>query len=233
MVSSVVFNLPCEPSMELMPDKYFDIAIVDPPYGIKEGAHRANSRNKLTKTTKYKKQFWDDDIPSQEYFDQLFRISKHQIIFGINYFLSRRDIPFSAGRIVWDKCNGESNFSDAEIAYCSMHHSTRLFRFMWNGMNQGISFKEGHIMQGNKALNEKRIHPTQKPVELYKWLYLQYVKMGWKVLDTHVGSGSNRIVADMLGNDFTGYEKDRNFFDDQEERFSIYKAQLKLFNNGV
>ena len=142
-------------------------------------------------------------------FDELFRISKNQIIFGCNYF----DYPFGSGRIVWDKCNGSSSFSDCELAYTSFHDSVRLFRYMWNGMIQGKSISEGHIQQGNKKLNEKRIHPTQKPVNLYRWLVQRYLKPGQLVLDTHVGSGSSLIAFEEYGLQYIGYEIDKNYYD--------------------
>jgi site-specific DNA-methyltransferase (adenine-specific) len=175
-------------------DKFFDILIADPQYGIKESAHRNLSRTKLAKTKMYRKEFWDYDIPTQEDFDEMFRISKNQIIFGINYFLGRVNIPFSSGRIIWDKCNGGTNFSDCEIAYCSFHHSTRLFRFMWNGMLQGTP-GNGSIMQGNKKKNQKRIHPTEKPISIYEWILKKYANQGDKIVDTHLGSGSNQIAC--------------------------------------
>lgn len=207
---------------------YFYLAIVDPPYGIGETAYRANNRGKAGKTKKYNNGFLDKEIPPQEYFNELFRVSQHQIIWGINYFLPQRWVPKWPGRIVWNKVKS-GNFSDCEIAYCSFHKSTRMFTFMWNGMLQGKSILEGHIQQGNKKLNEKRYHQNQKPVALYRWLLKEYAKPGFKILDTHLGSGSSRIAADMDGFDFWGYEIDEKCFEDQEERFFDYKRQLKLF----
>lgn len=228
-MDSVVYNMDCMDGMKGCPNKHFDLAVVDPPYGIKESAHRNISRTKLCKTKMYKKEFWDYGIPEQEYFDELFRISKNQIIFGINYFIGKVNIPFSAGRIVWDKRNDGTNFSDCELAYCSYHHSTRIFRFMWNGMMQGMP-GNGTVMQGNKANNQKRIHPTEKPYDLYKWIYKTYLPEGGKVIDTHLGSGSNRISADQTGNIvFTGFEIDKDYFKAQEKRFKEYKQQLVLF----
>lgn len=165
------------------------------------------------------------EVPDKEYFDELFRISKHQIIWGVNYF----DYPFSSGRIIWDKVNGESSFSDCEIAYCSLHDSVRLFRYMWNGMLQGKSISEGHIQQGNKKLNEKRIHPTQKPVNLYRWLIQKYAKEGYKILDTHVGSASSLIAFEEAGLEYIGFEKDEQIFKSALARLEDFKSQLKLF----
>lgn len=208
-------------------NKQFGLAIVDPPYGIKESADRNLSRSKLARTKMYRKEFWDDDIPTQEYFDELFRISEHQIIFGINYFLGKRDIPFSAGRIIWDKVNGDSSFSDCEMAYCSFHHSTRLFRFMWNGMQQGVP-GNGSVMQGNKKLNQKRIHPTEKPIPLYQWILRNYADPDMKIIDTHMGSGSLAIAAHDFGCDLVAMDNDKVFYDDAKQRFDMHKLQLKL-----
>ena len=198
-----------------------------PPYGIKESAHRNLSRTKLAKTSMYRKEFWDIDIPTQEEFDEMFRISKHQIIFGINYFLGKRDIPFSSGRIIWDKVNEGTNFSDCELAYCSFHHSTRLFRFMWNGMMQGTP-GNGSVMQGNKKKNQKRIHATEKPIPLYQWMLKKYAQPGMKIVDTHLGSGSSRIACYDASIDFWGYEIDEYAFTKEEQRFDLFKRQLKL-----
>jgi len=151
------------------------------------------------------------------------RVSKNQIIWGVQYF----DYPFTPGRIVWDKCiNGSTNFSDCEIAFCSLHNNTRLFRYMWNGMMQGKSMNEGHIMQGNKKLNEKRIHPTQKPVILYEWLLSRYAKSGDIILDTHVGSASSLIACHKLGFDFVGTEIDEYYYNNALERMKEYQKVI-------
>jgi site-specific DNA-methyltransferase (adenine-specific) len=221
------YNMDFKLGTKQFPDKFFDLLIADPPYGIKESAHRNLSHTKLAKTKMYRKEFWDFEIPSQEDFDEMFRISKHQIIFGINYFLGKRDIPFSSGRIIWDKCNGGTNFSDCEIAYCSFHHSTRLFRFMWNGMMQGIP-GNGSVMQGNKKRNQKRIHPTEKPISIYEWILKKYTKFGDKIADTHLGSGSSQIACFNAGLDFWGWEIDPYYCDLRVKRFQIYKSELTL-----
>ena len=196
--------------MPKFPDNYFDVAIVDPPYysGPEKRKFYGRKVSPIGVQRIYDKSTsWS--VPEREYFDELFRISKNQIIFGCNYF----DYPFGSGRIVWDKCNGSSSFSDCELAYTSFHDSVRLFRYMWNGMMQGKSISEGHIQQGNKKLNEKRIHPTQKPVNLYRWLVQRYLKPGQLVLDTHVGSGSSLIVFEEYGLQYVGYEIDKNYYD--------------------
>lgn len=218
----------CLEAMRLMDDNYIDLVITDPPYGIKESAHRNQSRTKLAKTTMFREEFWDHEIPSQEYFDQLFRVSKHQIIWGINYFLEKRDLPVGPGRIIWDKCNLKTNFSDCEIAYCSKHTSTRLFRFMWSGMLQGKSVKEGHIMQGNKKLNEKRYHPTQKPVALYCWLISKYLMPGQLVLDTHTGSGSSLLAYERWKIPYIAYEIDPHYYKIIKKRLELQRSEPEL-----
>lgn len=203
-------NMDCMAEMVEFPDNYFDVAIVDPPYysGPEKRKFYGRKISPIGVQRIYDKSTsWS--VPEREYFDELFRISKDQIIFGCNYF----DYPFGSGRIVWDKCNGSSSFSDCELAYTSFHDSVRLFRYMWNGMMQGKSISEGHIQQGNKKLNEKRIHPTQKPVNLYRWLVQKYLKPGQLVLDTHVGSGSSLIAFEEYGLQYVGYEIDKNYYD--------------------
>lgn len=203
--------------------KSIDLAIVDPPYQINATSHRKNhSRTKLAIAKHYKTPLWDQVMPSQRYFNELLRVSRFQIIFGINYFVETRNIPIGSGRIVWDKVNGESSYSDAEIAGINLFKSTRIIPYMWNGMMQGKSFKEGRVMQGDKTKNEVRIHPTQKPVELYKALFHSFAKKGWKILDTHVGSGSIRIAAALSGLPLIGSEMDEGHFNDQEKRWKEF-----------
>ena len=218
-------NMDCMEGMKEFPDQYFDLAIVDPPYfsGPEKRIYYGRKVSPIGVKRNYR-QIDDWSVPSEEYFRELQRVSKHQIIWGCNYF----NFPFSSGRIVWDKCNGGNFFSDAEIAFCSLHDSVRLFRYMWNGMNQGKSIDEGYVMQGNKKLNEKRIHPTQKPVALYQWILSKYAKQGDKILDTHLGSGSSRIACYNGGYDFWGYEIDKEYFEKQEQRFENHTSQLRM-----
>lgn len=219
------YNMDCLSAMQQMPDKYFDLAVVDPPYF--SGPERRNFYGCQVSPIGVQRMYKQSEVwqvPDERYFDELRRVSKQQIIWGVNYF----NYSFSSGRVVWDKCNGASSFSDCEIAYCSLHDSVRLYRYMWNGMCQGKSITEGYIMQGDKSKNEKRIHPTQKPVALYAWLYQQYAKPGDKILDTHLGSGSSRIAAWKLGLDFVGFEIDKYYFDLQEQRFAEEQRQLSF-----
>lgn len=222
-------NDDCIDIMRRMPDKYFDLAIVDPPYfsgpnkrksyGAKESQYGVEK--KIYPTIK------DWEVPNAQYFFELVRISKNQIVFGINYF-AKEALPAlsGSGRIVWDKVNGKSSFSDCEIAYCSLHDSVRLFAYMWNGMFQGKSIDEGRIQQGNKKLNEKRIHPTQKPVNLYLWLLQTYAKEGDLIFDSHVGSASSLIACERLGFDYIGVEKDEVIYQMAKERLKDERSKL-------
>lgn len=223
-------------AMRQMPDKCFDLAVVDPPYERKEHGGKSrckfitqrNGRKIYVDDGGYTAKDWDIEPPSEIYFKELFRVSKQQIIWGVNYF----QYVFKPGRIIWDKCNGASDQSDCEIAYNSTTNRVDLFRFMWAGMMQGKSITEGYIMQGDKSKNEKRIHPTQKPVALYTWIFSKYANKGEKILDTHLGSGSSRIAAYEAGLDFVGFEIDKEYFEKQEERFAMYIAQCSLFVDG-
>lgn len=210
------------------PDNYFDVAVVDPPYfsGPEKRKFYGNETSHIgVKRVEYEKMdTWKP--PSKEYFNQLFRISKNQIIWGCNYF----DYNFPPGRIIWDKCNGNSSFSDCEIAACSFHDSVRLFRYMWNGMLQGKSVNEGWIQQGNKRLNEKRIHQTQKPVNLYRWICQRYINKGGTVLDTHVGSASSLIAYEENGLSYVGFEIDRKMYEAATKRLEEFRAQISIFD---
>lgn len=165
-------------------------------------------------------------------FDELFRVSKNQIIFGGNYFVEEI-AKNSTCWIVWDKCNGNSKFSDCELAWTSFNKGVRKFSYMWNGMLQGKSITHGNIAQGNKLLNEKRIHTTQKPVALYTWILQNFANEGWKLLDTHVGSASSLIAFSDAGFDFCGFEIEKNYFDMACERFFQHKSQITLFDLGM
>lgn len=226
------YNMDCMEAMRKMPDKCFDLAVCDPPYGRKEHGGKSRSGYVLQKNGSrlyvadggYEKKSWDNAPPTEQYFRELRRVSKEQIIWGVNYF----PYIFGPGRIIWDKCNGNSDQSDCEIAFNPMTNRVDLFRFMWSGMMQGKSISEGHIMQGNKRLNEKRIHPTQKPVALYAWIFERFAKPGDRILDTHLGSGSSRIAAYDAGLDFTGYEIDGDYFEAQEKRFAAHVREHPL-----
>lgn len=230
MAESIVYNMDCMEAMRRMPDKYFDLAVVDPVYGdVTAGGYiTGKSIGGVGPHPQHGAQFWKQPKTRKEYFDELFRVSENQIIFGGNYFMKEiaRD---SQGWIIWDKCHPEGiKFADAELAWTSFNSATRIFRFLWNGMCQGAP-GNGTKMQGNKSLNEQRIHLTQKPVALYTWILNRYAKPGYKILDTHLGSGSSRIAAYDAALDFTGFEIDKEYFDLQEKRFATHTAQCSLF----
>lgn len=221
-----LYNTDCMEGMKQIPDKYFELAIVDPPYfdGPNKRKFYGRNVNKLNIKRRSYGVIENWQIPDEEYFKELIRVSKNQIVWGINYY----NFYLGPGRIIWDKVNGKSSYSDCEIAYCSIHDSTRLFRYMWNGMNQGKSISEGHIMQGDKSKNEIRIHPTQKPVNLYKWILLNYAKQGDKILDTHVGSASSLLACHEMGFDFLGFELDKRMHALASDRLSDVMAQIKF-----
>jgi site-specific DNA-methyltransferase (adenine-specific) len=174
-----------------------------------------------------------------KFYNELLRVSKNQIIWGINYFNEFNNLV-GPGRIIWDKKNEQSDFSDCEIASCSSMKSVRKFTFMWCGMMRGKSLKEGHIMQGNKEKNIKRIHPTEKPIELYQYCLQAYAKPNDKILDTHLGSQSSRIAAFKLDFDFWGCELDPDYFREGCERFErechdtiITKQGIKIIQGTI
>jgi site-specific DNA-methyltransferase (adenine-specific) len=234
MATSEATNEDCMAMMVRYPDGFFDIGIVDPPYGREQhgGTDRSghyvrqfNGKKILTVGVKHKKKKWDSVPADDSYFDELKRVSKNQIVWGVNYYPR----VFGSGRIIWDKVNDGSDQSGAEIAFNSMTERVDVFRFMWRGMMQGSSILDGSTKKGNSRDNERLIHPTQKPVALYKWLLSRYAKPGWKILDTHLGSGSSRIAAWDLGFDFYATELDKDYFDAQEARFKTHVSQLRLF----
>lgn len=220
-MKSLVYNSDCLIAMRAMPDKAFDLAIVDPPYGIKaSGNFRANTQhgNALAISKDYGFKDWDYERPSVEYFTELRRVSVNQIVWGGNYY----GLDGTSCFIVWDKKNGNNGYADCELAWTSFTSAVRMFAYQWHGM-----------LQENMANKEQRIHPTQKPVALYRWLLTNYAKPGDTILDTHLGSGSSRIAAYDLGFDFTGYELDKDYFEAQEKRFADHIAQARLFDAPV
>lgn len=220
---SVVFNRDCMAAMREMPDKAFDLAIVDPPYGIQMDARGFNSRkpserSRHTGVAQWTVNDWDNEPMPIGYFVELRRVSRNCIIWGANHFIERIGNANSSAWLVWYK-NGQSQgpaAADCELAWTTFQTGVRYFRYDWSGF--------GYINAG-----EGKIHPTQKPVALYKWLLQNYAKPGQTILDTHLGSGSSRIAAYDLGFDFTGYELDTDYFNAQEERFQRHVAQGNLF----
>ena len=206
---NVAYNMDCLAAMREMPDKAFDLAVVDPPYGIKNGSH-ATDRIK-----KYGSIHQANDLkPNPEYFEQLFRVSKNQIIWGYNHLSDM--LPTTTEFLFWYKRNPVVSYSDGELAWTSFNKTAKVFDYPFFG--------------GTGADKDGRIHPTQKPVALYSWIYKTYAKPGDKILDTHLGSGSSRIAAYDAGLDFVGYEIYKEYFDKQEERYQRHISQLDLFH---
>lgn len=223
MPISEVFNEDNITGMARYQDKFFDLAIVDPPYfdGPNRSGYYGKGYSSLgVKRAKYYNECKSWDVPKKEYFDELMRVSKNQIIWGANHFAGVFNSSSSCW-IIWDKVNGASSFAVAELAYTSFQSAVRIFKYMWNGMHQG-SFG------GDVSKNEKRIHPTQKPTNLYRWLLQNYAKPGDKILDTHMGSQSSRIAAYQMGFDYYGWEIDKEYFEAGNKRFKEQTAQLKL-----
>ena len=197
-----LYNMDCMEGMKQFPDKYFDLAIVDPPYGIQ-----------ITKGGRFKKYnsdntSWDDKPPTKEYFDELFRVSKNQIIWGGNYF----DLPPTKCFLIWDKRQPEGvSFASCEFAWTSYNDVAKTFYM--SPMHTG----------------DERIHPTQKPVALYSWILCKYAKKGYKILDTHAGSASSLIACYNHDLDFIGFELDTHYYRLANERLLCEMAQLRLF----
>ena len=186
--------------MKEFPDKYFELAIVDPPYGI------GISENPVRQA--HEKKQWDKNIPPNEYFKELFRVSKNQIIWGGNYF----DLPPTQNYIVWDKVQPHDfSLAMCELAWCSIQKPIKMFTY--------------------SVLRERnKIHPTQKPVKLYEWLLTKYATKGDKILDTHVGSASSLIACHNLGFDYVGFELDKDYYTMANERLERVKAQTTIFD---
>ena len=192
----------CMEYMKTCKDNEFDLAIVDPPYGI--------SVNKSGRLGHYggKGKKWDKETPNQDYFTELFRVSKNQVIWGGNYFV----LPPCKCFLIWDKSQPESvSFAMAEFAWASFNSSAKTY------------------YQRPQNMDEQRIHPTQKPIKLYQWILDKYAKPTDKILDTHLGSASSAIAAHYFGCDFTGLELDKDYFDESQKRFKDATAQTDMF----
>jgi site-specific DNA-methyltransferase (adenine-specific) len=210
---SEVYLMDCIAGMKHYPDKFFDLAVVDPPYGIGIDGQKQSINNKNPKANRKAHDFkgWDNAIPPAEYFVELWRVSKNQIIWGANYFVEHINKP-TKGWVVWYKGQEGLTMSDAELAFSSFDTATRVVK-----INRVELLKEGTI------------HPTQKPVYLYDWIFMNYAKDGDKILDTHLGSGSSRIAAHKAGLDFVGFEIDEDYFNASEDRFKKFVSQTRLF----
>ena len=200
----------CMAVMARYPDNHFDLAIVDPPYGIGE----SGGKNRGSKT-KHVKKDWDNSTPDESYFLELMRVSINQIIWGANYFPDM--LQSSMGWVCWDKKLDASDFSDFELAYTSFDRGAKIFRYSKNGGSRTTA-----------ALSDI-VHPCQKPIKLYDWLLSNYAKEGDKILDTHLGSASSAIAAHYGGFDFVGCELDEDYYKAACERFDLQTRQDTLF----
>jgi len=209
MQKSETYNEDCMELMKRYPDNYFDLAVVDPPYGIGyDGQRKSTSKHGGRRAKKFKG--WDNQTPKQDYWDELFRVSKNQIVWGANYFTQY--LPPSMGWIFWDKGQRICS-SDGELAFTSFQRALRVYEV-----------NRVHITQ-----NGDTQHPTQKPVKLYEWIFKNYAKEGDIILDTHLGSGSSRIAAHKFKLDFVACELDKEYFDAQEKRYKNFISQLTMF----
>jgi site-specific DNA-methyltransferase (adenine-specific) len=198
-----IYLMDCMEGMKQFPDKYFELAIVDPPYGIS-----ITDSGRLGKYNKNEIR-WDDAVPTEDYFEELFRVSKNQIIWGGNYFV----LPPTRGFIIWDKQQPQDiSFASCEFAWSSFDRSAKTFYY------------------SPLRRDDVRIHPTQKPVALYIWLLQNYAKKGDKILDTHLGSGSSVIACEKLGFEYIGFEIDEDYFKAAQERIDTFKAQTNIFD---
>lgn len=213
VTKQIVYNMDCMEYMKTLPDKAFDLAIVDPPYGIGiDGQKLSINKNPKHNRKEHIQKAWDSAPPNESYFRELERVSVNQIIWGGNYFVPSL-LQGKKGWIVWDKGQRGLTMSDCELAYSSFNVPTRII-----------------TLNRVELLLEGTIHPTQKPVKLYEWLLTNYAKPGDRILDTHLGSGSSRIAAYNLNFDFVGCEIDKDYFNAQEERFKRHTAQIRLFD---
>jgi len=208
-----MINVTNECNMKLMaryPDNHFDLAIVDPPYGIDVTKMTLGNGKKKTNRGSTN---WDSKTPTKEYFNELRRVSKNQVIWGANYMTE--NLPPSMGWIYWDKGTGLNDFSDGELAYTSFNRALRSYKVSWVGANANNG--------------TPRIHPTEKPIKLYEWILMNYAKEGDKILDTHLGSGSVAIACHNLGFDLTACELDKDYFEASQKRLQQHQSQIRMF----
>ena len=213
-------NIDCMEYLATLEDNAFELAIVDPPYGIgaDENAYKNGIKCKVNGFKKHKKGGWDNSVPTYSYFRELFRVSENQIIWGGNYF----DLPNVMSWIVWDKMQYNFSFAHGELAWNSFNNKLKIFRYA-RGNESGFAPKSTDI---DKQFSN--IHPTQKPVKLYEWLLMNYAKEGDRILDTHLGSGSIAIACHNLGFDLVGCELDTDYFEAAQKRLQQHQSQLRI-----
>lgn len=212
---ATLYNMDCMDLLKATPDKFYELAIVDVPYGRGEDKTTRTCRA-TTKTIAHISKNWDSSSPDRDYFNELIRVSKNQIVWGANHFISKIAIDSSCW-IVWNKKTAGYT-ADCELAWTSFNTTVKKFDFKWEG-----------FWQENMKNKETRIHPTQKPAALYEWLLTNYAKPGDKILDTHLGSGSHAIACNNLGFELTACELDRDYFDASVKRITQAKAQVRMF----
>ena len=208
------YNMDCMEGMKEFPDKYFELAIVDPPYGIARFGNRVELANRICKDAKINK--WDKK-PTKQYFDELFRVSQYQIIWGANNFT----LPQTEYFIVWDKLQTVDNFASAEYAWTNCKMPAKVFRYAI------------HKEMADRKQNGGKIHPTQKPIALYEWLLQNYAKKGYKILDTHCGSASSLIACHKLGFQYVGFELDEDYYKASLKRLNDEKSRVSLFDEPI
>jgi len=214
---ATLLNVDCMEYMATLKDNEFDLAIIDPPYGINVAKTGFVGAGHLAPVTDYGAKEWDLSPPTADYFKELQRVAKNQIIWGANHFIDRLPIPSSCW-VVWDKVNGTTDFADCELAWTSFNKAVRKFTFQWNGM-----------LQGDMKNKEHRIHPTQKPVKLYEWLLDRFAQKGQRILDTHVGSSSSAIACNNMSFEMVGCELDKGYYEDACERVANADRQERMF----
>lgn len=243
-------NVDYKKGLQRFSDKFFDLAVEDPEYGVKQhgGVKRSgkalqkNGSKIYVKDGGYEKLDWDNKPAGPDYGEIIFKKSKNQIIFGANYFdwiVGKTFLPprrnefqdfiqvFPTGWIIWDKMNGNSDQYDCELAWTSFDRPTIIKQFLWNGMLQG-SAADGRVMEGNKKLNQKRFHPTEKPIPFYKWILKDYAKIGNIILDTHSGSGALPCACEDMGFNYVAFEIETKYYLKAFNRINTYRSQLQL-----
>ena len=222
------YNMDCLEGMKQFPDKYFDLAIVDPVYGgVTKGGYMTHNKGQWlggkskAREKGYHDAVWKQEKTGPEYFEELFRVSKNQIVWGGNYFTNC--LPESQCWVVWDKEKPDGiTFADVELAWTSFNEAAKIFRYKWNG-----------FMQGDMKNKEFRINPCQKPVRLYEKLLWWFAKSGDKILDTHVGSASSLVACQKMGYQYVGFEIDETYYNDAKKRLDDESAQLNMWQFGI
>ncbi len=218
---NIIHNIDCLKFMKQIPDKYFDLCLSDPPYGIGNNiTYRKNNCSKVAKSKDYGAYTWNDKKPEKSIFDEIFRISKNQIIFGANHFIEAMPKNSSCW-LVWDKDNASSTFADCELAWTSFKTAVRKYTYTWNGM-----------IQADMKNKEVRVHPTQKPIKLFTAILQDYAKEGHKIFDPFMGSGTTALACEALGLEWCGCELEEQYVDAANERLKTIQPDIFGVSNG-